>query len=254
MAQYTEDFITRLHMVWGAGFLSPGGPEEVREIVRGLDLAGERVLDIGCGTGGPSVTLAKMGAHVTGIDVEPHLLDHAGRIGQAAGLADRLVWRCVAPGPLDFPDGAFDVVFSKDALIHVPDKPALYREVLRALRPGGVFAASDWLAGANAANDPAYLRWLAISNLDFVMATAAETETAMHAAGFAEVASRDRNAWYAPMATAEVDRIEGPLWQELVAAVGEETMTAWSRVRRALADATQSGGLRPTHLRGIRPA
>ena len=38
MAQYPNDFIDRLHLVWGTGFLSPGGPEEVGQIVRGIDM------------------------------------------------------------------------------------------------------------------------------------------------------------------------------------------------------------------------
>ena len=44
--QYPDHFIERLHTVWGEGFLSPGGSEEVRQIVSGIDLSGKVVLDI----------------------------------------------------------------------------------------------------------------------------------------------------------------------------------------------------------------
>src|SRR3546814_5254164 len=53
--QYPDEFIDRLHLIWGDAFLSPGGPEEVRAIVSGLDLEDGEVLDIGCGTGGPAI-------------------------------------------------------------------------------------------------------------------------------------------------------------------------------------------------------
>lgn len=53
MIQYPDHFIERLHAVWGDGFLSPGGPEEVKEIVRDINLTGKTILDIGCGTGWP---------------------------------------------------------------------------------------------------------------------------------------------------------------------------------------------------------
>jgi len=255
MAQYTEDFIDRLHLVWGAGFLSPGGPDEVRAIVRGLDLEGASVLDIGCGTGGPAIVLARaLGARPICIDVEAPLLDKARRLAREAGIAERIDFRLVEPGPLPFDAASFDVVFSKDALIHIPDKPALFREILRVLKPGGCFAASDWLCAEGAEHDPAFQRYLAQSHLSFAMATAAETAAAMRAAGFDQVATTDRNAWYAEVAAREVAAIEGPLRAQIIAVSSPETYANWREVRCALAEATRSGGLRPTHLRGRRPA
>ena len=85
----------------------------------------------------------------TGFDVEAPVIEAA----QAARCANA-AWPSVLdfvqapPGPLPFADAAFDVVFSKDALLHVPDKDALFAEIFRVLKPGGVFAASDWLIGA----------------------------------------------------------------------------------------------------------
>ena len=55
---YPPDFVTGLQMQWGAGFLSPGGPEEVTEILKTVDVAGKSVLDIGCGVGGPAMVIA----------------------------------------------------------------------------------------------------------------------------------------------------------------------------------------------------
>ncbi len=157
MAQYPDEFINRLHLIWGPGFLSPGGPHEVREIVRGLDLRDALVLDIGCGTGGPAIVLAHdLGARVVGIDVEPQLIDHARRHADRAGVGDRIDFRLVEPGSLPFAAEVFDVVFSKDALIHIADKQTLYFDILRVLKPDGVFAASDWLSGENAADDVAF--------------------------------------------------------------------------------------------------
>jgi hypothetical protein len=56
-----------LQIIWGEGYLSPGGPQAVREIVAGIDLAGS-VLDIGCGIGGLDQVLALGAAHVTAVD------------------------------------------------------------------------------------------------------------------------------------------------------------------------------------------
>jgi|GEM_PF-5550472 len=96
-------------------------------------------------------------------------------------------------------------------------------------------------------------RYLVQSHLSFAMATAAETAEAMRAAGFEGVETRDRNAWYAGVAAGEVAAIDGPLRDQIIAVSSPETYASWREVRRLLAEATQSGGLRPTHLRGRRP-
>jgi SAM-dependent methyltransferase len=249
--QYPEEFIDRLHLIWGAAFLSPGGPEEVRAIVQGLDLADAQLLDIGCGTGGPAIVLARdRGATVTAVDVEPQLLERARRFAAEAGVAERIDFRLVEPGPLPFPAERFDVVFSKDSLIHIPDKPALYSEVLRVLKPGGIFAASDWLAGKDAMDDPAFRRYVDLGHLKFTMATAEETAAIMRAAGFEEVGTVDRNVWYADVSAKEAAAIAGPLRDQILAVSDVETYERWRDGRRALADATAHGALRPTHLRG----
>ena len=254
MAQYSDDFIDRLHLIWGPGFLSPGGPEEVAEIVHGLDLHHALVLDIGCGTGGPAIVLARdMGARLICIDVEPQLLDRARNLATEAGVQDRIDFKLVEPGPLPFEADSFDAVFSKDALIHIPDKRSLYQEILRVLKPGGVFAASDWLSGENASQDEVFQNFLNLAHLDFTMATAAETAGIMREAGFDRVETRDRNAWYAALSAQEVEEIEGPLRDQIIEVCDPETYKNWLAVRRALAGAAKSGGLRPTHLRGYRP-
>ena len=79
-AEYHQAMITLLEMISGRDFMSPGGKGNVEKLAGNLDLQGKRVLDIGCGLGGPAFILAgDYGAQVTGIDIETHLIDHAQR-------------------------------------------------------------------------------------------------------------------------------------------------------------------------------
>ena len=166
--EYGKTFVAGLEWMWGEGFLSPGGEEEVARIVAGAPIDGARVLDVGCGLGAVDVLLVERfgAAHVTGIDVEAPLVARATARVDAAGLADRVSIRMVSAGPFPFEDGAFDVVFSKDSMIHIPDKRALYEDIHRVLAPGGRMALSDWF-GNGLEPTPAMREWLDVVGLTF---------------------------------------------------------------------------------------
>ena len=75
---YGPKQLNMLKTVWGEGFLSPGGTDEIDQILKGLNLKNKKVLDIGCGTGGAVFhMIEKYGAkEVIGIDPEPVSYTH----------------------------------------------------------------------------------------------------------------------------------------------------------------------------------
>lgn len=255
---YPKSFTDGLEAIWGEGFLSPGGPEEVARMLAGIDLTGKWVLDIGCGLGGIDALLVEThGAdRVVGIDVEPQLVSAAASLINRKGLIDQVAIELVKPGPLPFEDAYFDIVFSKDALLHIPDKKALYLEVLRILKPGGWFVASDWLRGG-ADDEPvpdSLYRWMEATGLTNVtFATAGTMEAAMRGAGFDDVSSLDRNEWYCEEIGKEEDIVENR-YDELVRMVGEEIAENRRTSLAVRAPAVRDGHLRPTYLRGRKPA
>ncbi len=250
--EYDDAAIRFLEVLWGPGYLSPGGPEEVDRVLAGLALAGRDLLDIGCGAGGVTLHIARThGAKVTGFDVEEPVIAAARSRAEAERLEARFVQ--APPGPLPFPDACFDIVFSKDALIHVPDKEALFAEVFRVLRPGGVFAASDWLIGHDGEPSPEMRAYIAAEGLSFGMASPARYRAAMTDAGFAEVTTLSRNGWYRELARAELARLEGPLHAAAVAAVGEAYVHKNLKTWRAMQVVLESGEHCPTHLRARKP-
>jgi SAM-dependent methyltransferase len=106
---------------------------------------GQRVLDVGCGTGNLLRSTGKQhrGAELVGLDPDPKALARAGRKARRAGLAIRLD-RGFAQ-ELPYPDGSFDRVFSSLMLHHLdsPTKDTLLTEIRRVLRPDGLLILAD---------------------------------------------------------------------------------------------------------------
>jgi SAM-dependent methyltransferase len=99
------------------------------------DVAGRRVLDLGCGHGMASVVLARRGAHVTAFDLSPGYLAEAGRRAEANGVQVHLVRG--AGECLPFADASFDRIWG-NAVLHHFDLRAAGRELHRVLAPSGL--------------------------------------------------------------------------------------------------------------------
>ncbi|MFK0692370.1 class I SAM-dependent methyltransferase [Mesorhizobium sp. IMUNJ 23033] len=251
-----DDTATRfLEALWGDGYLSSGGPDEVDRVVEGLSLAGKTILDIGCSAGGITLHLVERhgAAHATGFDVERPVIETARRRAAAQSLGDRVSFVQAPPGPLPFTDASFDVVFSKDALLHVPDKDALFAEIFRVLKQGGVFAASNWMISHDGGPSPEMKAYVAAEGLSFAMASPERYVLAMRRAGFSNVTIRDRNPWYREVARGELERLKGPLYPTVAAAVGAAYVDKNIRTWEAMQKVLDSGEHRPTHLRGRKP-
>ncbi|HTM57957.1 MAG TPA: class I SAM-dependent methyltransferase [Candidatus Udaeobacter sp.] len=104
--------------------------------------AGQRVLDVGCGTGVVAVTAAMAGAKVSGLDLTPELLEHARENSRMGGLD--VDWREGDAEQLPFGDREFDVVLSQFGHMFAPRPDVCVAEMLRVLKPGGTIAFSTW--------------------------------------------------------------------------------------------------------------
>ncbi len=104
--------------------------------------AGERVLDVGTGTGVVAITAARAGALVTGLDLTPELLDVARENAEIARVA--IDWTEGDAEKLPYPDGSFDVVVSQFGHMFAPQPSVAMAEIRRVLGPGGRFACATW--------------------------------------------------------------------------------------------------------------
>jgi ubiquinone/menaquinone biosynthesis C-methylase UbiE len=107
-----------------------------------------RVLDVGCGIGGPARYLAHTyGCRVDGIDLTPELIETGRVLTERCKLADRVVLQVGNALDLPYPDQIFDVVWCQNVTMNIADKAGFLAGVYRVLKPGGLFTATEYSLG-----------------------------------------------------------------------------------------------------------
>jgi ubiquinone/menaquinone biosynthesis C-methylase UbiE len=256
---YSEGEVASLELVWGDGYLSPGGPGAVARILEGVEIKAKSILDLGCGIGGPAIDLVrKFGAqNVVGIDVVERNIEKAQELARRVALNTQVDFRTMGEGRLPFADQSFDIVFSKDALIEAKDKALLLAEAFRILKRGCWFVGSDWLRKDGPIAD-VLQHWIDFSSSQesphsFALASLGDTVRALEAQGFAQVAVQSENAWYRLEARRELALKTGPHWQAFVALRGEKDARQSVEWHQAMIAALDSGDFCPSVFRARKP-
>lgn len=104
---------------------------------------GQKLLDVGCGTGVVAITAARAGADVSGLDLTPALLDHARENEKIAGCGP-IDWSEGDAEDLPYTDASFDVVLSQFGHMFAPRPDVAIAEMRRVLKPGGTIAFATW--------------------------------------------------------------------------------------------------------------
>jgi SAM-dependent methyltransferase len=120
--------------------------EELEQDIPRLRLSqASRLLDLGCGPGGPLAFVAGLaGCKGTGIDLSSHAIAAGRARVDSQGLGGQITLQDADLNePIPFPDSAFNAVMSLDVILHLRDRAAAFREVARVLIPGGRFLFTD---------------------------------------------------------------------------------------------------------------
>jgi ubiquinone/menaquinone biosynthesis C-methylase UbiE len=248
--EYHDNMVTMLELIWGKGYMAPGGPGNVAKMLRGLETNDKRVLDIGCGIGGPAFEIAKTyGANVVGIDLEAPLIEQAIKAADDEGLSERCGFKTVTPGPLPFDVESFDIVISAGAITQTPDKAGLLGEVLRVLRPGGYLSSYEWMTSGDEYSEDMHY-WFKIEGLTYALETLESYRDIFSSAGFVDIAAEDATGWYRDEVRREYELIRGGLFSRMVELLGQQDADHFVENWRAMAVVIENGEMRQGYCRG----
>ena len=160
---WPEERIKIAEIIWGPGFIGPGGSEHVLKLVQPFGMnSSMNVLDLGAGLGGPARAVAEDSkAWLTGME-NSDALAFAGMVRSTnAGMSKKAPITHADFETIELRPKFFDRVYSKEALFTVADKERLFKMVFEALKNEGQFVFTDYMVRERGAGSQAVKDWIA---------------------------------------------------------------------------------------------
>jgi phosphoethanolamine N-methyltransferase len=205
--QYSRTGILRYEKVFGEHYISTGGHATTEDLCARLGPAlrpGVRVLDVGSGIGGAAFHLARAyGAKVTGIDLAEEMVAIARDRVVQLGLTDSVTFILGDVLEADFPE-PFDVIWSRDAFMHIPDKPRLFSRLYSLMAPGGRLVITDYARGKTPGS-PEFEAY--IEKTGYSVIEPKQYGELLRAAGFVNVLVDDATDRFVEILRSEEDRL-----------------------------------------------
>jgi SAM-dependent methyltransferase len=168
---------------------------------------GDRLVDIGCGLGGPARYFAKrFHCHVDGIDITAPFVDAANKLSALVGMEDLVECRYGDGQKLPYGEEEFDGGYTQHVTMNVPDRNVFFSEAFRVLKPGAFFALTEH--GLGEVGEPYHpVPWSEDGSGAHLMGPT-DTVAALRNAGFANIVATDIGAKHLQGYQAAIERAE----------------------------------------------
>jgi len=206
--QYTEYGIRRYEFIFGKTYVSTGGQTTTDEFVKVLKLKeNNNVLDVGCGIGGSGFYIARnYGATVHGVDLSSNMISMAVKYqGDMEEKVRKLVsFEMSDITKQDFEANSFDVIYSRDTILHIGDKEALFTKFFEWLKPGGQLMITDYCRGDKDEYSHDFLKY--VHQRGYHLLTVWQYGNLLEKVGFEDVAADDRTHQFINILNNEVEQ------------------------------------------------
>jgi len=248
--EYGKKQIDTLEMIWGEGYLSPGGASEIDLILNDKSLKNKKILDIGCGCGSAAFHFIKNYSpnYVLGVDVEEMVIKRANALKSNLIEKKKVDFKVIQPGELPFDDLSFDVIFSKDTFLHILDKERLVEDLYRVLKPGGFLCVGDWMRIDDNAPSKLMQEYIKLEGLSMNMCSLQRYGNALNNAGFKNIKLTDRNKWYLNLAKKELNDLSTIYKEKLIKILGIEDAEGTINIWKKMIEVLEKGEHRPGHF------
>lgn len=207
--QYSIKSILKYERIFGHNWVSTGGEKTTKEFCERLNLKpGQTVLDVGCGTGGSAFYMAeKYGVTVRAVDLASHMIsianDRLARTGKS--VQERVTFAIEDITKSSYPDNSFDVIYSRDTILHIPNKEELFQMFKNFLKPGGLLFITDYCRG-DQEHSAQFLTY--VKNRGYDLRTVKNYGRVLEACGFRNVEAHDLTGRFREILAEELANFE----------------------------------------------
>lgn len=207
-SRYSHNHILRYERIFGLDFVSTGGINTTEEVCKMLQVKpNEQILDVGCGIGGSAFHFQqKYNGKVVGFDLSENMIEIA-RNKIKNYKFPNIEFLVADALKVDYEENQFDVVYSRDTILHIPPKKLLFSQFYKWLKPGGRLLITDYCCGPYDQRSEDFKAYVA--ERGYTLLTVDDYAKVLEDVGFKDVQGIDKTDHFLKILKSEVDKFDG---------------------------------------------